>query len=195
MFLLAHGHVVRIRAVLKVRRVVGRLPAGAVFHCRDGRVVMTAYDPRTDEERSVRLLHVAHPTLLRRRRGVAKSRTALRGRLAAEAAWRTGLPLLVTVPSFVAVGWLTAYRDPLWAYVLGCLAAHQFMPAAIGGRVFLITFWSVTALTGYLFLNRAQLWHPPPGVAAALYSGSWILSMIIVAVLVRRQGISSSVPV
>ncbi|MCB5180554.1 hypothetical protein [Streptomyces antimicrobicus] len=195
LFLLAHGHVTRIRTVLRARRKLALLPAGAVFHCRDGRVVMTVYDPRTDEERSAPVLHFSHPTLLRWRGGAARSRPALRGRLTAEAAWRTGLLLVVTVPLFVVVGWLTVRRDPLWAYALACLVAHQIMLTALGGRLFLVKFWAVTALTGYLFLDRAQLWHPSPGVAAALYSGSWMFSMIGIAVLARREGISASTPV
>ncbi|MEW2082019.1 hypothetical protein [Streptomyces sp. NPDC005283] len=184
--LIAYGHVVGIRLAFRVRRALVRMPAGAIFHSREGCLILTAYNPAEDKEKSLPLAVVGRPSLLRWGSGAAKSKAALRRRATGEMVWRAALFALVTVPVFAAAVWLTFTASLLWAYVVLFLIAHQILLFVIG-RVFIMKYWSVAWVIGYLFLHRVQLWHPSPPVAAAVYFGLTLVSMAVLAWAVKDE--------
>ncbi|MFJ3781678.1 hypothetical protein [Streptomyces sp. NPDC090093] len=186
LFAMGFGHLRTIRTLLRVRRLLAPLPAGTVFHWRSGDVVVTAYDPVADEEVSLFFARVPWPTLLKWKPGTGKSKDRMRGRIDAEIAWRTALLLLVTVPAFAVCAWLTATADPMWGYALVFLVAHQTL-TALSGRIFFLKFWAVAMVTTYFCLDRVNLWHPSPQVAAPMFCGFVLLSILVVGLIDRSE--------
>ncbi|MET9847926.1 hypothetical protein [Streptomyces ossamyceticus] len=101
--------------------------------------------------------------------------------------WRSVLFTLVTVPVFAVAGWLAITVDPLWTYVVLFLVAHQVLLTVIN-RLFFVKYAGVTYLTGYLVLHRVGVsWHPSPSVAAAVYFGFVMVSMLAVGWVAKSE--------
>ncbi|MFJ5548438.1 hypothetical protein [Streptomyces sp. NPDC093225] len=177
LFLIAQGHVVVIGMLARTYLYLAMLPEGAVFHSRNGRLAAIAYDPETDEDRTHELIRVGRLSFLSWRSGRARPAAFVRRRFALETAWRAGILLFVTVPVFGVVAWLTYAVDPLWAYVLVFLAAHQVLTGFVPGGGFYVKPWLVHLSIAYVFLDGADLWHPSLAVAAPVYCGFVLLGM------------------
>ncbi|MCX5155880.1 hypothetical protein ACWGCI_35635 [Streptomyces sp. NPDC054949] len=186
LYLMSFGHIKTLHLLLRVRRSLAHVPAGSVFHCRSGEVTVTRYDPTVDEDVTLSFVRFSWPTLLRWKPGTGKSKARFHRRLRGELFWRTALLVLVTVPLFGGVLWLTLTSDPLWGYLLVFLVAHQTLLAVIS-RVFFFKFWALGMVTTYLFLHKVSLWHPSPEVAAPLFCGFMLLSMGLLAVIFRQE--------
>ncbi|WP_030208005.1 hypothetical protein [Streptomyces sp. NRRL S-87] len=177
LFLIAQGHVVVIGMLARTYLYLYVLPEGAVFRSWNGCLAARAYDPETDEDKTYELIRVGRLSFLRWRSGRARSAASVRRRFALEAAWRAGILLFVTVPVFGVVAWLTYAVDPLWAYVLVFLVAHQVLTGFVPGGGFYLRPWLVHLFVVYVFLDGADLWHPSLAVAAPVYCGFVLLGM------------------
>ncbi|MFI1360629.1 hypothetical protein ACH4TV_44720 [Streptomyces sp. NPDC020898] len=187
LFLIGFGHLRVIRIVLRVRRGLAHMPAGVVFHSSDGALVLTAYNAAEDREKSVPVAMFGRPSLLRWTSGAARSKAALRRRTTIEVVWRSALFTLVTVPVFAVAGWLAITVDPLWTYAVLFLVAHQVL-LGVTNRMFFIKYAGVTYLTGYLLLDRVGVaWHPSPSVAAAVYFGFVMVSMLAMGWVAKSE--------
>ncbi|WP_354402460.1 hypothetical protein [Streptomyces sp. PvR018] len=183
--LMGWGSVSMVRLVHRVRRETGKLPPGSVFHCRDGWVHLTAYNPATDQEVSLPFARFGRPSLLAWQRGAGKSKAAFRRRTTLELFWRSAVLLLVSVPVVAVCTWLALSENWLWVYVLLSLVAHQ-ITTAMTGRVLYLQYFALSSVTGYLFLQRAGMWHPSPTVAASLFF-AWVLLSFGIAVFAFRD--------
>ncbi|QNA72015.1 hypothetical protein C8250_008965 [Streptomyces sp. So13.3] len=188
--LMSWGSVRVIRLVHRMRHEIGRMPQGSVFHCRDGRVHVTVYNAATDQEVSLPIARFGRPSLLVWQRGSGISRAAFRRRTTAELSLRSAVLLLVSVPVVAVCAWLALTESWLWVYVLLSLVAHQIAVARTG-QVIYLKYFALSAVTGYLFLHRARLWHPSPTAAASMLFAYVILSFGFLAVFVddERAGV------
>ncbi|WP_406387275.1 hypothetical protein [Streptomyces sp. NBC_00887] len=186
LFLIGFGHVKVIRALISIRRTIPRLPAGAVFHSRDGQVTMTWYNGAQDTDENLLFARFSKPTLLTWKSGRGKSRAAVGRRVTAELTWRTALLALVTVPLFVATVWLAVNESWLWVYATLFLVAHYAL-RMVTNQIFFLRFGVVSYVTANLFLERARLWHPSPTIAASLLFGV-VMSAMAFLVMAERMG-------
>ncbi|MGN9819566.1 hypothetical protein ACTMUQ_29975 [Streptomyces sp. SD11] len=176
LMLVGYGHVKLIRTVVTLRRVLSRIPPGAVFHCRQGQVVMAWYNGAKDTDETLQFARFSSPTLLKWKSGRGKSKAALGRRLAGELVWRTALLTLVTVPLLLASVWLAFNESWLWIYATLFLVIHQVI-VGMCGRIVFFRFWVVGSVTTYLFVDRIGVWHPSPTVAASLLFGGLVFAM------------------